>query len=385
VGQYAALAGLAPAEAGHPVHLPFSARVLVPAVVRALPVEPEQGFRWLAVAALTVFLFAVRPLAVFPGKEEGAGWAAVAVAASLWFPTLYAARHPFLVDGVFLMAWTLALLAVVRGRVAWAAAALCAAVLTREAAFFLVPAAAVLWWGEKPWKRTARDLAVLALPALVLYLVVLGAVGGSGFESGHELGAAEGAAALRGMAGDFVAGLGGALRSSALLSEPRALATGFLLAGGLAVLAVAVGWRRLPPQARRRAVAGFVAVVPMLLLASDAGRMLGAAVPFWIPVALVAWGSLPQRAAPMAPALAAVSNLLLAAVVLTAGPAPAEAALAGLAVLLGLAPLPFLVTRPERVALRIAPLLASPLSQPSPSQGGGTRGGTEPHTGQETR
>ncbi len=257
-------------------------RVLVPTLVRALPLSTN-----LAYAAVAVLSVAASGgiLSLLLG-DLGYGTAARHAGAALYlcsFAPFYNAFNYALPDPAAMVVLLLACRALARGRDGELALWLAAGCVTKEVVLFLVP---VRWlWGRGQGRdgAEARRTLLVAAPAGVLFL------------------------ALRLVPGEAGA-LGGLAQMDAWLypwrGQPDNVARLYSpFAAGWALAALGA----LRPS--RWAVAGtaFAVLAGLCLLVTDAGRILVYLAPFAVPLMLDAAGMEPGREAPTARGVLAVA------------------------------------------------------------------------------
>jgi hypothetical protein len=220
---------------GESVIAPFRARVLTPWIVRHLPVDPLVGFLCVTIVAILGFLVAY-------GRRRD--WSSVLVLASLYYPVLYSFKNPYLVDPVLFLCLFTAATLLPRGRGAGAALALTIGALDKEVILLAVP---LLLWYRPKWSLLGAAAAIAIT------------------------------AALRWPSSTQAASLAS--------TNPRGIAAGFLLAGVACSGWIYYGWRTAQTHERRTLVVVGLGVVILTVGATDTGRMLGLAAPFWLPIA----------------------------------------------------------------------------------------------------
>ncbi len=307
-------------------------RLLGPAMVRVLPLDPLQGFRVLTLASLAAT--ALLTWRTVDQLSQADALLAIPLLLGTWVvaPNL---REYALVDP---LAWAFVAaiwLCTVRRQWLMAAALAAIGVLAKEVvALAGVAAAAAAWDARQPWRSVA-----VAAPALAVVLLLTLVLPGSGSDAG---------AYVAGWVRDGLASLG----------VPRALYFAFASYGALWLLLPA-GWPALP-RYLRRAGAVYVLAGLALPLVGSPERMEEAIFPIVVTTAALAVGRLPAGAA----WAVALGNLLFLARVGGDAPIPPVVAWLGLASACGLA-----LFRPARaVASRLSLRRAAPRGTTAPSR-----------------
>jgi hypothetical protein len=217
-----------------PARGPYSARVLTPWIVSLMPVDPRVGFLIVTVVALTV---------TYVAWARMHGWLGVPLFLALYYPTFYSVLNPYLVDPVLLLTLVIVVWALTHERGWLASAAFLIGALNKEVILIVLPL--LIWY--RP-----RGVWVGALGAILITI-----------------------------------GLRLSMSDSATFefTSARAMLGGSVRAGLLFLPWIVLGWPHSPLADRRAFLVVLCGVLP-LTLAGDAGRMLGLAAPFWIPIAL---------------------------------------------------------------------------------------------------
>ena len=283
------------------VPTPFAYRIAVPLLAHYLPLEPAAALELLALISTAGFLAVITS---FLRRLELSADVGCLLAIGNFYPVVYSMLNPHIIDPAFLFLWALAARFIYEDRGRELGVLLWLGVMVKEAIVFAALAYAVFTWLQKRELRAAASAGLWGLPAVIWYVTVRLAI--------HAP----------------------SLGSQFTLPEPRELASGVLLSFLPFVTWIAAGLRT---ASRRRAhflVAGAAAVVPMLFLAHDSGRMLGLLLPFWLPIALEV------RLTPARIAAAVAGEVLL--VLVTVLDLPLEMALRAAALaLIAMAPLRF--------------------------------------------
>jgi hypothetical protein len=322
--RYLGMAGWDPGVPLPAPNFPSQYRVLSPTIARLLPGAPPAGFAVLTVACLTAYLLLLKRIGERLGLTERDAFLGCLLALSLFYPTVYYLRTPFMTDPLFFVLWSIGILLVLARRPVWLAVVLTIGVFNKETIVFLTGAAVVLWFSRRAWVTSLATAILPAMPAVALYL---------GLKSVYAS-----SSSTTSITPAFVANwLAGVVMTPGFF---HVLASGILLSGGVLWLYVALGLRSQPEQMRRYVLGGALSVFPLLLLASDSGRQFGKLSPFWIPAIVAIWGRwLPGPAFPLAVACAIVSNVVLAIAAPVSMPVAGEIAAYGLGVVVALLPL----------------------------------------------
>jgi len=233
---------------------------------------------------------------------------------------------------LFFVFWIGAQIFILEDRLVPLAATLALGVVNKEALLIVAPLYAIAEPGPRA-RRLARA-AMAAAPAAAIYAAIhLHAV-------------------RAGTSEDASKSLMEAIASFPRGERLRSLISGALLAGGPLWISALWGARAAEPRLLRWAVAGALCTTPLVIIAADAGRMLGLLIPFWMPLALTAW----RRCHAARPAWQLIAPVLIGeALLATTVQIDAHAAIENLLRLAG-------------VALSLSPLLLSRSAAPKPSE-----------------
>lgn len=141
---------------------PFRYRIVVPAIARALPLEPARALALVSLLALVATYALVLRTAGLLGLPNAAAVAGLATAVSS-APHLYGYENPYLTDAMGLLAVALCLHALVTRRFRWFTGICVIAMGVREASIFAAPA-----WVSTGEKRRAILPVAASLAAYVV-------------------------------------------------------------------------------------------------------------------------------------------------------------------------------------------------------------------------
>jgi len=151
---------------------PFAYRILVPTVVHVLPFGHTFSFSllaWLATGIAAGFMFALLQRVGAPASLAAGLALCLALSPPLLIVSLRQGRN---VDAATVAVMVAAVLFMVDDRRGALAVTLAIGALTRESAMFLVPLAYAIW-AERLWDlEAAKRVAVVAAPAVVIYVAL---------------------------------------------------------------------------------------------------------------------------------------------------------------------------------------------------------------------
>lgn len=235
------------------VPAPYAMRLGVPALAQLLPLEPEQALELITLMSLIGYFVALERFLVRLRVEPRLGWL---ITLFSFYPMVYSTQNPHVIDPLFLCLWVLAARLIYENRPRQLGALLLVGVLVKEALVFTALAYAVYQWLETRQVREATRAGLWGVPAVVLYVL------------------------LRLLVDPPITG------SQFTLPIPHELASGLLLSVLPFLTWIFLVSGNGSPRRWRFLLAGIGAVLPMLFLAHDSGRMLGLLLPFWLPSAL---------------------------------------------------------------------------------------------------
>lgn len=245
--------------------VPYGRRLLTPwlaSFFRSPHFGPEVfavhfGFKVITVLALDTAALLFKTECEKLGLEPRHRFFALALLFTLLEPVLYLLEDPWMVDPLLLMFWiggTVTILA----RKDWLLCGTIAVGAVNKEVTILLGAVWFLFHVERDsLARTAIRAALITLPGIAVLTVIA---------LTHPAPAGQTSEALA-SAWDVI--------------SPRSVIRGMVTAG--LPLLVVLPWGQLARDSKRLLIAGAATVLPLTLIATDTGRMLGLAAPFWIP------------------------------------------------------------------------------------------------------
>ncbi len=267
-GKYLKMAGWEDPTFPVQVYPPFRYRIMVPFLVKILPVHPVTGFQIFTVVSLSlvfacffIFLFSL-------GLPERWCCYGCILLMVFYYPTIYSLTNPYLVDPLFFLFWVLGLLLICRKKMWELSFVLILGILTKEAVLFLFPAAFFFWFDRTRWFKSTLKAVLPFVGGVVIYLFLK-------LLSNDPVGANTGLSVLRALS-----------RIPFSPSFLRNIMSGLLLSGFFLFIQIVPGWKMLPADYKKMTVGAFVSVFPLLFIAGDSGRELGLFAFWGIPAVL---------------------------------------------------------------------------------------------------
>lgn len=236
--------------------VPYGRRLLTPWLA-SLFRNPHVGFEVITVAALAtaavLFMAECEQLGLAPRNR----FFALAILVTLQAPTLCLLEDPWMVDPLLLAFWIGGIVAILARRDWWLCGIIAVGAVNKEVTILL----GAIWFlfhvERDSLVRTVVRAALITLPGVaVLTIIALMHPAPTGQTS--EM-----------------------LASAWDVISPRSVTRGIVVAG--LPLLILLPWSTLGRDSKRLLVAGAAAVLPLTLIATDTGRMLGLTAPFWIP------------------------------------------------------------------------------------------------------